>query len=179
MKTFVTAAALLPAIAFALPGAPGHLETMETNCPPAVSENLVFGVPIDVFEAARDSADPSDCNWTSDNCSWALDKPVGFNFTPSCHRHDFGYRNTKAQGRFTSEAKKKIDDNFKRDLYNYCSRFRGIRFHRGVECRRIADIYVAFVRGLGKREEMGFMREGSVLEIEFDGVEADAVEAAV
>jgi hypothetical protein len=58
--------------------------------------------------------------------------------------------------------KKRIDDNFKKDLYNYCAQFSGIWSYKGVECRRIADIYVAFVRKLGKREgeELSFTVRG-------------------
>ena len=34
-------------------------------------------------------------------------------FVAGCQRHDFGYRNFKAQDRFTDENKLAIDDNFK------------------------------------------------------------------
>ena len=66
--------------------------------------------------------------------------------------------------------KKRVDDNFKKDLYKYCSGFSGIWSYKGVECRRIADLYVAAVRKFGKREDVpGFSkREGSVLDIELD-----------
>lgn len=52
--------------------------------------------------------------------------------------------------------KKRIDDNFKNDLYDVCKKFSGLQSFKGVECRRIADIYVAFVRKFGKkkRDEM-------------------------
>ncbi|KJK91627.1 hypothetical protein H633G_04548 [Metarhizium anisopliae BRIP 53284] len=122
--------------------------------------------------ASKNLATPrvlSCCNWSSDNCSWSPDKPDGFNFIPSCHRHDFGYRNTKAQKRFTSDMKTRIDDNFKKDLYKHCSQFSGIWSFKGVECRRIADIYVDFVQKLGKREgdKLGFIfRDNSGLGID-------------
>ncbi|KID85041.1 secretory phospholipase A2 [Metarhizium guizhouense ARSEF 977] len=145
-----------------------HLENRAT-CTNAVTYNLIFAVSIGSFEKSCNAKDPPGCNWSSDNCSWSPDKPDGFNFIPSCHRHDFGYRNTKAQKRFTSEMKTRIDDNCKKDLYKYCSQFSGIWPFKGVECRRIADIYVAFVQKLGKRDgdEFGFtLRDNSGLDID-------------
>lgn len=67
--------------------------------------------------------------------------------------------------------KKRIDDNFKNDLYKYCSQFSGLQSYKGVECRRIADIYVAFVRKYGKRNAAGeieFPRASTSLDIELD-----------
>ncbi|POR31809.1 Uncharacterized protein TPAR_07975 [Tolypocladium paradoxum] len=153
-----------------------QLENRATTCTAAATDNLIFTVSIGSFETARNTRNPSQCDWSSDNCSWSPDKPLGFNFIPSCHRHDFGYRNTKAQQRFTAAMKQRVDDNFKRDLYNYCAQFSGIWSFQGVECRRIADIYVAFVRTFGKRDggielddEVAFTkRQNSVFDIELD-----------
>jgi hypothetical protein len=39
-------------------------------------------------------------------------RQAGYPFEPGCQRHDFGYRNYKAQGRFTDANKLRIDDNF-------------------------------------------------------------------
>ncbi len=36
-------------------------------------------------------------DWSTDYCSWSPDNPFGFPFELSCARHDFGYRNYKAQ----------------------------------------------------------------------------------
>ena len=36
-------------------------------------------------------------DWSTDYCSSSPDNPLGFRFTLSCHRHDFGYRNYGAQ----------------------------------------------------------------------------------
>ncbi|OAQ61468.1 phospholipase A2 [Pochonia chlamydosporia 170] len=176
MKGFITTAVVFAVAASALPTASPaealwQLENRATTCTNAATDNLIFTVSIDSFEKSRNAKDPSACDWSSDNCSWSPDKPDGFNFIPSCHRHDFGYRNTKAQKRFTTDMKTRIDDNFKKDLYKYCSQFSGIWSYKGVECRRIADIYVAFVRKLGKRvgEEREFTaRETSILDIQLD-----------
>ena len=147
------------------------LEGRAGTCSNAAVDKLLFSTTIGSFEKSRDAKDPSACNWSSDNCSWSPDKPVGFNFIPSCHRHDFGYRNTQAQSRFTADMKKRIDDNFNNDLYKCCSQFSGLQSYKGVECRRIADIYVAFVRKYGKRNAAGdseASRSSTSLDIELD-----------
>ncbi|OBT71300.1 hypothetical protein VF21_09942 [Pseudogymnoascus sp. 05NY08] len=169
-----------------------ELESRAT-CSNAATDTLIFSVSIDSFENSRNAQNPS-CDWSSDGCSWSPDKPDGYNFIPSCRRHDFGYRNTKAQARFTAAMKTKADDNFKKDLYNYCAQFSGLSSWKGVECRRLADIYVAFVRKFGKRNEIGDVaftkRENNIFDIELDddiegqeipdvlpeGVEGDVVE---
>lgn len=154
------------------------LENRATTCSKAATDKLLFKASMATFQKARRAKNPSKCNWSSDKCSWSADKPDGYNFVPSCERHDFGYRNTKKQKRFTKAMKKRIDDNFKKDLYKYCAQFSGWSSWKGVECRRIADTYVFFVRKLGKREEngaaaadtdAGFTKdEGSVLDIKVD-----------
>lgn len=128
------------------------LENRATTCSAASTDNLIFSVSIGTFLNARSAQNPTQCIWASDNCSKSPDKPRGYDFIPGCQRHDFGYRNTKSQGRFTSAMKKRIDDNFKNDLYTYCSQFSGLSSWKGVECRRYADIYYAAVRAFGKRE---------------------------
>lgn len=149
-----------------------ELEARATTCTNAATDKLIFKVSISSFEKARKAKNPSKCNWVSDNCSWSPDKPDGYNFIPSCHRHDFGYRNTKAQKRFTKAMKAKIDTNFKNDLYHYCAQFSGWSSWKGVECRRLADIYVAFVRKYGKRNEIGDVaftkREDNIFDIDLD-----------
>lgn len=148
-----------------------ELESRAT-CSKAATDKLIFKVSINSFEKARKAKNPSKCNWSSDGCSWSPDKPDGYNFIPSCHRHDFGYRNTKAQKRFTKAMKAKIDTNFKNDLYHYCARFSGWSSWKGVECRRLADVYVAFVRKYGKRNEIGDVaftkREDNIFDIDLD-----------
>lgn len=148
-----------------------ELESRAT-CSNAATDKLIFSVSIGSFEKSRKAKNPSKCNWSSDGCSWSPDKPDGYNFLASCHRHDFGYRNTKAQKRFTKAMKKKVDDNFKKDLYKYCARFSGFSSWKGVECRRLADVYVAFVRKYGKRNEIGDVaftkRENNIFDIDLD-----------
>lgn len=142
------------------------LETRATTCTNAATDNLCFQASMNTFYKARNSKNPSKCNWSSDGCSWSPDKPEGFNFIPSCHRHDFGYRNTKAQKRFTKAMKDRIDGQFKKDLYSYCSQFSGWSSWKGVKCRRIADVYVAAVRKFGKREDF----ESAIESVEVEGI---------
>ncbi|OAA69506.1 Phospholipase A2 [Cordyceps fumosorosea ARSEF 2679] len=181
-----TGAAALPTSDSPAHAARAALESRATTCSVAATDKLIFKASMATFQKARRDKNPSKCNWSSDKCSWSPDKPAGFNFVPSCERHDFGYRNTKSQGRFTKAMKTRVDDNFKKDLYNYCAQFSGLASLKGVECRRIADTYVFFVRKFGKRDvpiesaeeeqaaaaaaaDEGFTKnEGSVLDIELD-----------
>lgn len=48
--------------------------------------------------------------------------------------------------------KEKIDNKFKADLYDVCNKFTGWQSFKGVKCRRIADVCVAFVRKFGKKK---------------------------
>lgn len=183
MKSLITSLAILAATVSALPTSSAetdaslvllHFEKRATTCTNTATDNLLFKASIGSFEEARKANNPSKCNWSSDNCSKSPDKPDGYNFIPSCQRHDFGYRNTKAQKRFTSAMKKQIDDNFKKDLYKYCSQFSGWSSWKGVECRRLADIYYAAVRKFGKRNDETRVVEpnnfdGSHLDPDIDG----------
>ncbi|WP_433791536.1 phospholipase [Actinoplanes sp. CA-252034] len=60
-------------------------------------------------------------DWSTDFCSASPDKPLGFDFTLSCHRHDFGYRNYKAAGAFTDTNKSLVDSAFYADLKRKCA----------------------------------------------------------
>jgi hypothetical protein len=91
-------------------------------------------------------------NWTSDQCSKSMDKPDGFDFVAACRRHDFGYRNYRAQERFTEDNRHRIDDNFKKDMYTVCAGYKGWRSWQGVSCRRWADSYHQFVRQFGNKK---------------------------
>lgn len=80
-------------------------------------------------------------DWSTDYCSSSPDNPLGFNFTLSCYRHDFGYRNYKKQGRFNETTRLTIDNRFKSDLYTICN--------GNWACNRTADVYYAAVRQFG------------------------------
>jgi len=82
----------------------------------AITDTLLFSDLMAEFQAARAAQDPPELDWSSDGCSYSPDDPFGFDFLQSCQRHDFGYRNYKAQGRFDDAGKSRIDNNFKSDF---------------------------------------------------------------
>jgi hypothetical protein len=63
---------------------------------------------------------------------------------PSCTRHDFAYRNYKNQSRFHHDTRKRIDKNFKKDLYQQCEIERAEHL-----CKMTANIYYDAVRAFG------------------------------
>ncbi|KAK7221566.1 hypothetical protein V2G26_009569 [Clonostachys chloroleuca] len=105
------------------------------------TDEILFSITLPAFTARRNALDPNTVDWTSDGCTSSPDNPLGFPFTPACNRHDFGYNNYRAQTRLTVSTKKKIDDNFKKDLYYQCSSV-SLRWL----CEALADVYYAFVR---------------------------------
>ena len=131
------------------PAPPAPTPAPPSPCTPAAADNLIFNTPIADFDRDWDAKSPSCFDWSSDDCSGSPDNPLGFDFNYPCRRHDFGYRNSKKMHRCTDEYKKRVDDNFQHDLYNYCSQFSGWSSWRGVECRRLADVYHEAVRKLG------------------------------
>jgi len=61
-------------------------------------------------------------DWSTDYCSASPDQPLGFDFRLPCWRHDFGYRNYKAVGRFPGN-KAHVDDAFYADMKRSCDRY--------------------------------------------------------
>ncbi|MBB5955681.1 hypothetical protein FHS29_002262 [Saccharothrix tamanrassetensis] len=109
---------------------------------PAVTDDYVFGKTLAQFSSIRAGTPYRDqLDWSSDGCSWSPDNPFGFKFLPACHRHDFGYRNYKRQGRFNETTRLRIDDKFKADLYHQCA--------GNWACNRTADLYYKAVREFG------------------------------
>ncbi|WP_143737102.1 phospholipase [Microbispora sp. GKU 823] len=148
LAAVTTAAAALGTVVVAAPAA--SADPYDPNLYAVVTDNFLFNISISSFLDYRNSKvySPS-LDWSSDGCSSPLpngNKPGGFDFLPSCQRHDFGYRNYKKQGRFTEYNRGQIDNNFRSDMYNYCSRFSGLKAALGVACRRYADTYYAAVR---------------------------------
>ncbi|RJQ82923.1 phospholipase [Pseudonocardiaceae bacterium YIM PH 21723] len=107
-----------------------------------LTDQYLFDTDLDTFLTIR-AGHPHDdqFDWTSDGCTLAPDRPLGFNFLPACLRHDFGYGNYKRQGRFDEDVRKDIDDNFRDDLYDIC--------HGNLACVLVANIYYAAVRAFG------------------------------
>lgn len=105
---FLTTALCFASSVLALPSTVAPRQSLT-----AITDQYLFSISLPAFEAKRNARDPPDLIWDSDACSSSPDNPFGFPFTPACHRHDFGYRNYKAQNRFTDDNKLRIDDNFK------------------------------------------------------------------
>ncbi|RZQ59856.1 phospholipase [Amycolatopsis suaedae] len=86
----------------------------------AVTDDYLFKKSLSGFVSVRGTY-PSQLDWSTDACSWSPDKPLGYDFTRACWRHDFGYRNYKKQSRFTEANRKKIDDKFYADMKSVCA----------------------------------------------------------
>ncbi len=84
-------------------------------------------------------------NWSTDYCSTSPDNPLGFNFQLSCARHDFGYRNYKAVGLFSSN-KSRLDSAFYEDLKRKCATYSSIV---RPACYSLAWTYYQAVRAFG------------------------------
>ncbi|KAE8152986.1 prokaryotic phospholipase A2-domain-containing protein [Aspergillus avenaceus] len=151
MKLILLTAYLLAGLVTAHPTSENELRSLDPRtdqCSEKAVNNLVFKVTIDSFQKARNASYPSGCDFSSDSCSMSPDTPRGYDFTASCQRHDFAYRNMKNQGRFTKKMKKQIDKQFRHDLRTYCEGEEKLR--KDFECKRIADIYYLGVRAYGK-----------------------------
>ncbi|WP_190822248.1 phospholipase [Saccharopolyspora pogona] len=107
-----------------------------------VTDDYLFETSLDSFTATRAERPHADqLDWSTDGCSMSPDKPLGYKFRTSCERHDFGYRNYKKQDRFGEDNRKKIDDNFKSDMYSVCG--------TDMVCKGTANIYYYAVREFG------------------------------
>ncbi|MCJ1363067.1 hypothetical protein MMC16_002173 [Acarospora aff. strigata] len=143
----LTLTALTSTFPIALPTSLTHLLHPRTVA--SETDDLLFRTALSTFLARKAALQPPYLDWSDDGCSASPDRPSGYNFLDSCKRHDFGYRNYKKQARFTETARKAIDGNFKTDLYNECNKYSGWQSYKGVECRRIADVYYNAVRAFG------------------------------
>ncbi|TLS22216.1 uncharacterized protein PpBr36_09972 [Pyricularia pennisetigena] len=128
-----------------------------------VTDELVFNVPLETFVARRNKQDPAALDFASDNCTTAPDNPLGFPFTPGCNRHDFGYQNFQAQGRFTVENKQKIDDNLEKDLKHQCTT---VNILKRPVCNGLAEVYHVAVRKFGGLDDIQVKRDDA-LEAEY------------
>jgi Prokaryotic phospholipase A2 len=84
-------------------------------------------------------------DWSTDYCSSSPDNPLGFDFTLSCYRHDFGYRNYKAAGQFSAN-KDRLDSAFYEDLKRKCNTYSSVV---RPACLALAWTYYQAVRAFG------------------------------
>ncbi|KAJ3540734.1 hypothetical protein NM208_g4935 [Fusarium decemcellulare] len=162
MKFNLLFASLVPA-AFALPAGDKDASVSKRQSANTVTDQLLFSVTLPTFTARRNARDPPTLIWDSDGCTSSPDNPFGFPFIPACNRHDFGYHNYRAQTRFTVSNKKRIDDNFKTDLYYQCNSTSTV----GV-CKALADVYYAAVRAFGGDDATPGKRADSELVKEYE-----------
>lgn len=117
-----------------------------------ITDQYLFEISLDEFiEIRGEKPYPDQLDWSSDSCSWSPDEPLGYEFSTSCDRHDFGYRNYKNQERFNDDTRLKIDDHFKADMYSTCG--------DDSACKSAADVYYWAVRQFG---EMSRTTEGTL-----------------
>ncbi|ROV97423.1 hypothetical protein VMCG_06938 [Cytospora schulzeri] len=114
----------------------------ESKTPEEITDELLFKTSLDEFITRREKRDPTDLVWESDGCTHAPDNPMGFNFLPACQRHDFGYRNYRAQNRLTKATKKEINKQFKNDLHGICHRY----LLRRPACKITATLFYEAVK---------------------------------
>ncbi|MCP2326477.1 hypothetical protein HDA40_004984 [Hamadaea flava] len=87
-----------------------------------------------------------DLDWSTDLCSSSPDNPLGFDFKLSCARHDFGYRNHKRLGIFTSTVKDRVDLAFYNDLKRKCATYNWVV---RPACYSLAWTYYEAVKNFG------------------------------
>lgn len=108
----------------------------------AVTDDYLFSKTLSQFTSLRlQRPYSSQLDWGSDGCSFSPDEPFGWEFIRACHRHDFGYRNYKLQGRFNETTRLSIDNKFRSDMYGICG--------SNWFCKRAADTYYYAVRQFG------------------------------
>lgn len=120
--------------------------TMELSPDIGTTDKFLFSVTLAAFLDGKKAKKPTSLDWGDDGCSQSPDYPAGFDFLHSCMRHDFGYSNFKAQGRFTEANRKRIDDNFLADLNRECAKQ---SFFPGLACKATAQLYYTAVRTFG------------------------------
>jgi hypothetical protein len=133
--TVTAAAALLLTTGTAFAALPPE-ELQETT------DRYLYEVSLDSFLQIKAEKPYDDqLDWSDDGCSYSPDEPLGYEFKEPCQRHDFGYRNYKAQSRFSEDNRLRIDDNFRDDMYGTCD--------GDSNCESAADVYYWAVRQFG------------------------------
>lgn len=114
MKLFSAILFVAPAVLGLPAGADAALTARQTLN--QITDRYLYSITLPAFTSRRNARDPPSLIWDSDGCSSSPDNPFSFPFVPACHRHDFGYRNYKAQNRFTDAGKLRVDNQFKTEF---------------------------------------------------------------
>ncbi|KLU92592.1 hypothetical protein MAPG_11537 [Magnaporthiopsis poae ATCC 64411] len=148
--TYVSLTTALP-VAESPPNSP-RLNTRQTaTVPPGVdvvaeTDTWLFSTSMSSFLSALNAKNPPYLFWPSPSanaCTGGPDHPWDFDFKRSCQRHDFGYKNYRDQKRFCEAGRKKIDDQFSRDLRSYCA---SRKWWKRPLCYTTTAAYVTAVR---------------------------------
>lgn len=167
MRTTRTARSVAITLALTLPSAGTTLAapapatgTASPTTDWASVETLAFDSTLAEFSAiARDTGhrlhDPR-LDWSTDLCSAPLIGNTGrsFDFTASCRRHDFGYRNLRLLERrwgwgsryWNPDNRERVDRRFLTDMLGHCA---GRSWWLRWSCRTWAWIYFLAVRAAG------------------------------
>ena len=121
LRVFIAVTTLL---IVASPVSAGPLHSASADS--AYVEHMLFSTSITAFVASVGSDNWFD--WSTDFCSAPLVANTGrsFNFTNSCRRHDFGYRNLQlldrryGGGHWTTASRKRVDQLFLADMQRHC-----------------------------------------------------------
>nr|WP_083977736.1 phospholipase A2 [Herbidospora sakaeratensis] len=145
-RHLMRAAVRISVVAVLLSSGPGIARADDD--PLEKTDQLLFEVSLDDFvERAEEKGEG--LVWSVDDCSFA-GGDGGFGFADACRRHDFGYRNYRAQDRLTPEGRERIDGQLLADVNTLCGRYRGWETFRGVACRGEGQALHALVRGVGR-----------------------------
>jgi hypothetical protein len=115
-------------------------------------EQMLYGTSISGFVTSVGS-DPW-FDWSTDYCSAPLVGNTGrsFNFTNSCRRHDFGYRNLQLLERrygddlWNGTSRRRVDQQFLADMKSHC---RGRAWYDQPTCFAWAETFYGAVRVAG------------------------------
>lgn len=157
----VAALASSTALASAASPATGHVTTTVSPATDWTTfEALAFETTLSEFSfIARDIQHPRHhprLDWSTDLCSAPLIGNTGrsFDFTASCRRHDFGYRNLRLLERrwgwgsryWNPENRERVDRRFLADMLGHCA---GRSWWLRWSCRTWAWVYFLAVRTAG------------------------------
>ncbi len=145
----LTGLAVAASALFALVAATAPASAAPANKPQVLSSwTQTSASSYNAFIAARNNQAKwasYDFNWSTDYCSDSPDNPLGFPFRLSCARHDFGYRNYKAEGDFSAN-KPRLDSMLYADLQRVCATYSGAT---KTACDGLAWTYYEAVKNLG------------------------------
>jgi Prokaryotic phospholipase A2 len=121
LRVFVAVTSVLTV---ASPASAGSVHTALSDL--AYVEQMMYATPMNGFITAVGS--DSWFDWRTDFCSAPLVGNTGrtFNFTNSCRRHDFGYRNLQlldrryGAGHWNSANRHRVDRQFLLDMKRHC-----------------------------------------------------------